>query len=242
MLKILDCPLSRLQNEEHYKFHTDVNGLITFYTAATLLIETEYDAYFKSYTDEGEALNFVRKSTYSDLLHADDLKRNETIDGMGDAINSGLKHYSQAVRDAANRLKILWNTNGDIKGKSQQNKSGAITKLISDLKGMYSSDIATLGMNGWVSELEKNNSGHDTTEKNRFDEQDAKTNLRMKEVRVDIDAHYRSITEKINALIIVNGETPYIDFVNKLNLRVEAYINALAMRKGKGPKPSDPKA
>ncbi len=242
MLKILECPLSRLQNEEHYKFHTDTNGLITIFTAATLLIVAEYNVYLKAYADEGEALHFVRKSTYSDQLHVADMKRNETLHGIDDVINSGLKHFNTMVREASTRLKVMSETIGNITGKSQQNKTGAIIKLISDFRGPYKADITTVGLDGWVDELVANNTEHDTIENSRLDEKDAKTDLRMKEVRVDIDARYRTITDKINALIIVNGEAPYVDFVNKLNLRIDSYSNNLSIRKGKSKKSTDPAA
>jgi len=40
-------------------------------------------------------------------------------------------------------------------------------------------------------------------------------------------------------LIIVNGEAPYVDFVNKLNQRIDEYINNLAIYKGRT-KTTDP--
>lgn len=61
MLEIEESPLRRYQNDEHYNFHTEVNGLITYYTAASLLIVAEYAAYFPLLGEEGEALNFVRR-------------------------------------------------------------------------------------------------------------------------------------------------------------------------------------
>lgn len=55
----------------------------------------------------------------------------------------------------------------------------------------------------------------------------------MRKVRVEVDEAYRIMVKKINALIIVNGEAPYVDFVNKLNQRIEAYTTNLAIYKGK---------
>ena len=61
----------------------------------------------------------------------------------------------------------------------------------------------------------------------------------MKQVRVEVDGAYRTVVDKINALIIVNGEAPYVDFVNKLNLRIDEYTNNLAIYKGRT-KTTDP--
>lgn len=240
MLKISECPLSRLHNEEHYKFMTDVNGLITYFTAASLLIVAEYASFTESHANEGEALNFVRKSTYSDQLHVVDLRINETLEGIENAIDSGLKHYSQPVREAATRLNVRWQTVGDIKRKSQQDKSGAIIKLITDFRSTYSADVNTVGISGWVDELSTENMTHETIEKSRINEQDSKTHQRMSQARIVSDAKYHTITEKINAMIIVNGQAPFVSFVNKLNLSIDAYTNNLAIRHGKGKKPTDP--
>jgi hypothetical protein len=93
-MKIKSISLTAFQNEEHYKFYTDVNGLISLLSVESLPIGDEVATFKKLYTDEGEALNFVRKSTYSKKLDLADLKCNETLDGMEHAIISGLKHYN----------------------------------------------------------------------------------------------------------------------------------------------------
>lgn len=234
MLKIEDSPLSRFQNEEHYKYYTDVNGLITIFTAATLLIVPEYESFKKSYADEGEALNYVRKSTYTKMLREADTKINNTFDGIVDAVNSGLNHYSQSVKEASERLRVLLDANGNIKRKTQQNKSGATLKLVYELKGStYATDVDTVELNGWVDKLDADYKNHYALQTGKLNEQDARTHLRMKVVRTEIDSVYRRITEKINALIIVNGEAPYVEFVNKLNLLIHTYENSLSLRKDK---------
>lgn len=233
MLKIKDSPLSRFQNDEHYNFHTDVNGLITYFTAASLLIVAEYATYSPLLEDEGDALNFVRKSSYSLALSESDKVRDNTIYGMDDAISSGLKHFDAAVRAASGRLKILRDSSGDIARKAYNKETGDIIKLIADLKGAYAADVATAKISDWATELESNNNDFVGVQKTRYDEAGEKTRLRMKEVRIDVDEAYRAMVDKINALIIVNGEAPYVDFVKKLNLRIEAYTNNLAIYKGR---------
>jgi hypothetical protein len=238
-MKIKSISLTMFDNNEHYKYQTDVNGLISILPVESLPIGDEVATFKKLYTDEGEALNYVRKSIYSKQLSLADLKCNETLDGMDNVINGGLKHYDPTVKGAAAHIKVLWDTNGDIKHKAQKNKSGAIIKLIANLRGTYAADVAALGMDGWVTELDADLAAHDAIEDSRYDEKDGKTHLRMIEVRKEIDTAYHTFTEKINALIIVNGEGPYADFVNKLNLHIDSYTTNLALRNGKGKKGTD---
>jgi hypothetical protein len=240
MLKIADCPLTRFQNDEHFNFHTEVNGLVTNITAATLLISAEYAAYLPLLQQEEDALNFVRKSSYSLLISASDKVRDNTLAGMNDAIDSGLKHFDPAVRASSGRLKILLDTTGNIARKAYNKETGDILKLLADLKGTYAADVAAAKIGDWVSELEKNNNAFVELQNSRYDEAAEKTRLRMTDVRVDVDAAYKTMIAKINALIIVNGEAPYVDFVNKLNLRIAAYVNNLSIYSGKSKNPIPP--
>ena len=231
MLKIEDSPLSRYQNDEHYNFHTDVNGLITYFTAASLLIAAEYATYASLIKDEEDALNFVRKNSYSTSVAQADTVRDNTIAGMDDAICSGLKHFNMEIRKAAKRLRILRDSSGDIARKAYSKESGDVIKLLADLRDPYATDVTAARIGEWVDELEVDQTNFIVTQNHRYDEAGEKTRLRMKEVRIDVDEAYRTLATKINALIIVNGEAPYVDFVNKLNQRIEAYTNNLSFIK-----------
>lgn len=162
-----------------------------------------------------------------------DIVRDNTIDGMDDAIKSGVKHFNAEVREPAKRLKILRASSGDITRKAYSKESGDIVKLLSDLKGPYAADVAAVKISDWVGELEVNQNNFVATQNHRYDEEGEKTRVRMKKVRVEVDEAYRIMVKKINALIIVNGEAPYVEFVNKFNQRIDAYTNNLAIYKGK---------
>lgn len=70
----------------------------------------------------------------------------------------------------------------------------------------------------------------------RYSEEAGKPQYNMKTARTEIDAIYRTITQRIDALIIVNGPEAYTDFVNGLNERIERYNNTLARREGRNQK------
>jgi hypothetical protein len=233
-MEINNLSLTALSNEEHFKFFTDVDGLIITSTPAALEITTEHIAFSATLENEKDALNYVRKSTLSDKLIESDFVRDTTLKGLKKVIEGGLKHFKPAVRNAADRLIILFNTDGNITAKAYDKESAAIIKLIADLEGTYAADVTTLAISDWVIELKANNNAFDALMIDRYNEQDDKTRLRMKEVRIELDAIYRKITKRINALIIVNGEANYTDFVNKLNLRIDAYSKAMAHHNSKG--------
>ena len=74
----------------------------------------------------------------------------------------------------------------------------------------------------------------------RYSNDAGKTQLKMKEVRKEIDEGYTTITGRVDALGIVNGTETYAPFVKELNKRVEKFNNTLAQRKGRNAKDDSP--
>lgn len=58
----------------------------------------------------------------------------------------------------------------------------------------------------------------------------------MKDVRIELDTAYETITKRINALVIVNGPEAYEAFINELNQRIEKYNDIMAQRQGRNKK------
>lgn len=230
---IKEFSLHQFQNEEHYKFHSDFNGLIQLYTPEVLKIEKAYDAYQPLFNGEMEALVYIRKSSYTEQLSAADGVRDTTLQGLEDAIASGTKHFNATVREAANRLKVLWDSYGDIGRKSYDKETATIIKLVSDLRGTYDAELSTVGLVEWVDELERNNNDFEALQNTRYDEQDKKTRLRMKSTRTEVDAAYRIIVNRINSMITLEDEFDFTPFVNKLNLRIDNYLTHVAQRAGR---------
>jgi len=70
----------------------------------------------------------------------------------------------------------------------------------------------------------------------RYSEDASKTQLVMKEARTKVDASYRAMVTRINALIIVNGDAAYKTFVNELNARIDSSNLIIAQRQGRNAK------
>ena len=65
-----------------------------------------------------------------------------------------------------------------------------------------------------------------------YEEEAAKSELKVKATRAEVDKVVRQIIERIEALIVIEGEANYIEFVRRLNLIFERYANTLAQRQG----------
>jgi membrane-bound ClpP family serine protease len=58
----------------------------------------------------------------------------------------------------------------------------------------------------------------------------------MKSVRNYVDSAYYAMTGRIGALMIIEGEAAYPNFVKEINQRIESYTKLLAQRRGRNHK------
>ena len=240
-MKISKIHLKGLRNEEHFQFHTEIVGLIESNNPQALGVDGLLPGYKANHADEAEALDLIRKSAVTDDLATADTLRDTTFMGMKAALKSARNHFQAEKRQAAARVKIVFDHYGKVTLKPYDEETASINSLLTDLQPL-SADLATLGLTDWATELAANNQAFATLKKERYTEASAKTQLRMKEVRVLVDENYKLITERIGALMVVNGESAYTAFVNELNHRIDAYSRTLAQRKGRNAATETPNA
>jgi len=238
-MKIKDFSLSRLRNEEHFQFFSSFRDLVMMFTVLALNIELLFNLFLASLANELAALDLIRKNAISDDLIDADYERDSVFRGMSDAVKSALNHFNVDVRAAARRLQVVLDTYGNLAIKPYDAETGGLNSLINDFTTTYAADVARVGLNEWVVELQAKNKAFDDLKNNRYSAEAAKTILRMKQERLKTDAIYRQITERINALVIVEGEARYAGFVNELNKRIEGYDNTISIRRAKGAKPDE---
>ena len=238
-MKINEFSLVRLRNEEHFQFYTSFRDLVLVFTALALKIEALFVLFLAAYANELAALDVVRKNAISDdLVEADD-ERDSVFRGMSDAVKSALNHFNADIRAAAKHLQVVLDTYGNLAIKPYDAETGGLNSLINDFTTTYAADVATVGLTEWVTELAAKNKAFDDLKNNRYSDEAAKTILRMKQERVKTDAIYHQITERINALVVVEGDAAYAGFVNELNKRIEGYENTISIRRAKGKKPTE---
>ena len=100
--------------------------------------------------------------------------------------------------------------------------------MIADLRTKAAADIVKLEIVDWIAELERLNNTFVTLTADRNSEEASRTELRMKEVRIKADAAYKAIVERVNALIVVNGDANYTEFVKEMNTRIGRAQDSIA--------------
>jgi hypothetical protein len=232
-MKILTVRSSKLRNEEHFQFQTEFKGLVEKHTPETLNIETVWAAYLASYEKERSALDLIRRSLLTEDISDADQQRDGLTSGFTLTVKGATNHFDPVKKQAAERVVVVLEHYSGINRKSYDEQTAATSSLVEDLTGDYAADIATLGLEEWVAQLQSANEAFVALMRERYSEEAGKPQYNMKIARAEVDDACRAITERIEALIIVNGEEAYAPFVNDLNQRVERYNNTVARRKGK---------
>lgn len=229
-MEILSFEKSRLRNKEHFQFQTEFKDLVEKLTPAALNIEAKFTHYLPRYTDEGVALDIMIKSAITDELADADNTRDTTFSGAIDVVKSGLKHFDNTVKDAAKKLMLVFDHFGNVSIEPYNEETAAINKLIKTLNDEHPDDVAKVGLTAWLAELQSNNDAFEALMKARYSEEAGKTQLRMKKVRLEVDDAYRKIIKRIEAIITLDEEADYNDFINELNERIEYAKNIIARR------------
>ena len=230
-MEIASLYLHSQRNAGHYQFQTDFNSTIIKYTPQALGIVEDYATYTPLLKDEGVALVAITKSATTEEVETADKNRDFTFRGLADKVTNSLNHYDLTVREAARRVKVIFDGYGNLAPKPADEESGLISSLIADLRTKVSAEIETLAIVDWIAELERLNNVFIALEATRNSEEASRTELRMKQVRVEVDAAYKKIVKRINALIVVNGEAPYAEFVKELNARISRAQDSIAISK-----------
>ena len=231
-MEILDFSLSSLRNEEHHEFQADFFELVNRFASNVIEIQPLFPSYSELFNAESDALNYIRKNDLTDEMMDSDFARDTTQRGLVAAVRSACNHFNEDKRKAGERIKIVLDGFGNIADKSFEAETTSINNMVSKLTRDNADDIALLGLNEWLDELLNRNAAFTALSNQRYTKETAKTQYRMKEIRIQVDAAYKAIVKKINALVEINGPSAYSDFIKELNLRIEKYTNKKAIRAG----------
>jgi hypothetical protein len=231
-MKIENLKLINLRNDAHFQFFADLRDLVTEEGAETLKIAGQFQSLMALYQREDEALKKIIKSEFTAKIQEADKARDEMFAGMSELARIHLKHYDEAMRQSAGRLKILFDTYKKIDKKNLIEQTAAVTNILQELTGRYAPDVAALGAGGWAAQLAARNAALNALIKERFDETAARTDIVLKDARMQVDKQYKIIVERVNALVIVEGPDVYESFIRRLNAIIAKY--ALYLSAGQG--------
>ncbi len=232
-MKVKRIEFDNLRNNEHFQCQIEFKNLVEEYGAIGLKIETLFEgSYLPLYDQEDEAILKIKKSLFTESRMEVDQQRDSIYRGIIYMNKAALRHFDPEVVASAKRLKILFDTYGNIPQMPLQEESSAIYNLLQDLNGDFNEDMQRVGLEDWKNKLQQENDAYQALVKQRHEEEVAKTELTAKEVRREIDKVFHQLIQRLEALMLIDGESNYIGFVSRLNVLLESYGNILAQRQG----------
>ncbi|MDR2806196.1 MAG: DUF6261 family protein, partial [Dysgonamonadaceae bacterium] len=167
-----------------------------------------------------------------------DAARDSSFRGLSETAQSALHHYEPLKRAAAEKLKPLFDHYGNLAAKPYNEETSGIYNFLQELRGQYAPQTETLGLYGWINELDRTNQAFETAILARNAEEAGKATAKMLDVRRKTDRTYLDIVERIEALMLIHGEAYFAVFVKTLNANIERYQNVLSRRHRRQPSPN----
>jgi hypothetical protein len=224
----------------HLQFFTALLFLIDKFGANALGIFALVEKIRICIISEEMCFKIIRKSDISNLKAESDHARDDIVAGIKKILEAASHHFDPKIREAAYRLKIVFDTYNQpvtIIEQPYDSETTSINNLVQEWETKYSSDLEINGLTNWVTELKERNNAFDELTR-RYSEQLAeRPSLLPKEVRKETDELYKQIILVISANIIqeeAEGKNSiYEPFVNELNVLIKHYNDLLAQHLGR---------
>lgn len=238
MKEINDINIQRMNNGAHFTF---VSNILTRAEADTTVKAkaSELVSNFKAaVAAEDEALKISQKSLLTDDIAKADSDRDALYAGYKKAVEGFL---AIPVEDMSQAAKVLSQHVKDYKintAEQLDKETGLLVNFISDLESKYSSQVSTLGLAAFVTNMKDANERVRTLTLQRTNEKMGVTVGALKTARTASDNAYRALVKMVNALALVFGEKDYTAFIDYVNTEITHYKREVIGQKATAPSTS----
>jgi ribosomal protein L30/L7E len=237
MIQIKNLVLTYFRNDEHSQYMLEIDGLVQKYTPEILGIADQYLPFKTALNKEGIALKVEQGSSNTLLIVNADDKRDRTHRGFELQVESYSYHWNTEMVEAARRIGRIVSQYGNLRMLAYNEESSAIGNLVQELRAEpYSTDLETLALTTWVDQLATDNENFKSVFNDRANEAAARASGNVRAARAEVDPAYNEMVKRVNALVVVNGEEAYAEFIDKVNYYIDYYKTTIAARKGRNGK------
>jgi hypothetical protein len=208
---------------DHLEFHVLSYKICSDYAAqidAPALITDYHDAL----KQEEQVYRWLRKSEFTAKKAETDYTRDKILRNMAAIVRTNMKHFDPAVRNRALHVHNLLESYDNATKADYDAETADIDSLITRLQSSdYQEAVATLGLCGWINELEHENVLFKSYVSAAAQEKLAKPKTAPRVARRQTDNALRSITTRIASLVVLNGQDNYAGFISRFNVLVSHY-------------------
>ncbi|MDR2563692.1 MAG: DUF6261 family protein [Prevotellaceae bacterium] len=215
--------LGRYTTPNHIAFHKLGFGICEKYASA-IGAQTLIDNYGAAVNKESEIFKWIRRSEYTEKKVKADQKRDNLYLGITGTARVNLRHFDPQVQDAAVHVDNLLTGYGDVTRMGYDAETVAIDSLIARLRNAdYTAAVQLLGLSTWIDNLETANNEFKEYVDDATQEEIDRPDITPKVARRQSDGALRPITDRVEALITLNGEATFADFIAEYDTLVKHY-------------------
>lgn len=223
-MEIKRINLHKLKNAEHFQFHFEFRDLFIKEFSQTSELMKPFEAiYLPAFENVDESFAKIMKSQYTPLIKEADNIRDDIYLGMVQINRGNLRSINPDIKDAAKRLKIVFDTFKSANTQSIYTQTTGLSTVTDLLLGKYKEDAAAVGIDKWAADLKKQNEKFSMLVNKRDNESVARTSIVLKDARKELDSAYRTICGVIKAFSQMEGLTFYKRFIKTMNAIVTQY-------------------
>ena len=253
--EIKSINMTRMRQAEDYTFHSlALAEMRTCEEASFAEVLAAYEAAFEAFdavlkTSGGE-------DPLTKAVTDADAATDRCYTGLAASVRALLYHYDPAIAELARRMLIIIDRYGNPTNLSYLEEYGIIDNLLQDQRAfdteetdsssttepddeeeerpgglsMDTHNLTTLGLDGWVGQLQQCRDRFMTLFAQRNTKQATIETGKTKEARWTADEAYRAAVKRINALIEINGSEAYASIVANLNRLIDRQKSIQAAR------------
>ena len=241
MKQIISIFLRDLQNDEHHKFQFDIKNLVDKETAEKLKIKPLFLSYLAALEAEDAAIKVEQGSLETKTITQADEYRDVLERGFYKFIESQTMSFDPAIRIAAEHILRKLDQYGELRNLPYNKETDNIKTRDAELRTNYVADLTTAQANVWLTKIDEANDEFDSHFGSRANELAARISSNVRNARIFVDPAYQAIVNQINALVLVEGEANYAEFIDRVNYYINYYKTGVAARRGrKGNTPTTP--
>lgn len=232
MKQIDSFNIARLHTQEDFNFQTRVRNL----AEECLTLETDkamVDGYKESVNALDAALKQSDKNSFTALMNEADAKADKRWSATYAYIKAMVDHPQQERSEAAAKVLEIFQKYGILTSMGFDEEYGRYANLLQDLADLPDETKEYLSLAPWFDAMDTAVADFQRYRSQKTKEDSTRVVGLVKDTRLAADTSYKSLVQRVNALVIVNGETAYGDFIDRLNVMIS---EAQAMISGRSTK------
>lgn len=240
MVEIKQIDLAHMNNGAHFTYMTNVLNRAEADEHIKVDAATQVADLKAAMATEDKYFKTSEKNLKTDIIAAADAERDKLCRNYLKTLKALMNMPDETIANSAKALVQMF-IDYELDPDAQLDKqTGVLLNMVADWEGKHAQDVTNTNTGKFVELIKAANEKVHSLMVERSDEEKEVPVGALKSARKQTDIAYRALVKMVNALIMVNGETDYADFVKFLNYEIKRYKEEVLNQKvPEGTKPDD---